>query len=200
MDIATPSDEFKKISYNDSDFDNLVDHLKGEIDKQTHHLCLFLGLYKPNKKSAVKKLASTLDREVKFVDTSELVKHIESETKSNLDAFFDGLEQSDLILYFKNGDKLCGAYTGNSHSRVKYATPEERHFIKKVKAFNGLVVVDIEEYTDADKTLRRAAHSIVSFTLPESTLKRFMFHLKNYTLHGCELKTKRPEAYMDTAS
>jgi len=199
MDIATPSDTFKKVSFNDSSFDNLVDHLTTEIDKQAHHLCLFLGLYKPNKKKAVEKLATKLDRNVQYVDTSELVTRIESETIDNLNNFFAGLNQSDDILYFRNGDKLCGAYTGNSRSRIKYATPEERYFLKKVQAFNGLVIVDIEEFTDADKTLRRAAHSIVSFTLPDSTISRFFWHLKNYTFHGCELKTKRPESYMDTA-
>jgi hypothetical protein len=158
-----------------------------------------LGLYTPNKKKALEKLAKTLDRNVEFVDTSELVTRIESETIENLNNFFAGLHQSDDILYFQNGDKLCGAYTGNSHSRVKYATPEERHFLNKVKAFNGLVIMDIEEFTDADKTLRRAAQSIVSFTLPDSIISRFFWHLKNYSLHGVELKTKRPESYMDTA-
>lgn len=199
MDIATPSDKFKNISYNSSAFKELVSHLTDEIDKQVHHLCLFLGLYKPNKKAAVNQLATKLNREVVFVDTSELVVRNESETIKNIDAFFEDLHQSDVILYFKNGHKLCGVYTGNSHSKVKYATPEERHFLRKVKAFNGLVILDVEEFNDADKTMRRAAASIVSFTLPDSTVKRFLWHLKNYTLHGCELKTKRPEAYEQTA-
>lgn len=198
MDIDTPSDKFKNISYDSSDFNELVSHLTEEIDKQTHHLCLFLGLYEPHKKEALDTLASKLDREVKTVDTDELVSRVESETFENIDNFFEGFDQSNVILYFKNANKLCGVYTGNSHSRVKYATPEERHFLKKVKAFNGLVILDIEEFSDADKTMRRAAKSVVSFTLPDSTLKRFFWHLKNYTLHGCELKTKRPEAYLDT--
>lgn len=199
MDIETPSDKFKDLSYNSSAFENLVGHLSEEIDKKVHHLCLFLGLYKPNKKAAVNKLATKLNREVEFVDTSELVVRNESETIKNIEAFFAGRNESDVILFFKNGHTLCGVYTGNSHSRVKYATPEERHFLRKVKEFNGLVILDIEEFSDADKTMRRAAGSIVSFTLPDSILKRFWWHLKNYTLHGCELKTKRPEAYEQTA-
>jgi hypothetical protein len=199
MDIETPSNKFKDISYNSAAFDELVSHLSQEIDKQEHHLCLFLGLYKPNKKTAVKKLASTLDREVEFVDTSELVVRNETETIENIEAFFAQQKQSDVILYFENGHTLCGVYTGNSHSKVKYATPEERHFLRKVKEFNGLVILDIEEFSDADKTMRRAAESTVSFTLPDSIIKRFWWHLKNYTLHGCELKTKRPEAYEQTA-
>ncbi|WP_138429788.1 hypothetical protein [Fodinibius saliphilus] len=197
MDIETPADEFKDVSYNDSSFDELKKHLVSEIDNKHHHLCLFLGTYKPNKEIALEDLASTLDREVKFIDTSELVGRVESETFEQLDHFFKGLEESDEILYFDNGDKLCGVYTGNTHSRVKYATPEERHFLKKVKAFEGLVIVDIPEYIDADKTLRRAAQSIVSFELPKSTFKRFMWHLKNYSFNGNDLKTKRPKADLE---
>lgn len=196
MDIKTP-ESFKRISYNDASFSELENYLKQAANKQHHHLCLFLGLYKPNKKQAIEKLSSSLNKEVSTINTQELVSKIESETFKNLDQFFDDMHQSDDILYFKNGDKLCGAYSGYSASRVKYATPQERYFLKKVKAFKGLVILDIDEFTDADKTLRRAAHSIVSFTLPDSKLKRFFWHLKNYSVHGVELKTKRPDAYSE---
>lgn len=197
MDIETPSDRFKNISYKNSAFGELVSHLTKEIDSPGHHLCLFLGVYTPNKQEALDKMSSELKREIRIVDTDDLVTRIESETFANIENFFEGLDESNVILYFKNANKLCGVYTGNSHSRVKYATPEERLFLKKVQDFNGLVIVDIEEYIDADKTLRRAAQSIVSFPLPDSKIKRFFWHLRNYTLHGCELKTKRPEAYLD---
>ena len=195
MDIQTPDNEFKNVNYGDDSFNKLREELERTADLNEHHLSLFLGVYKPNKKKALETIAHHLDREVEIVHTEKLVSKIKSETFDNLDAFFDDVHQSNVILYFKNGDKLCGAYTGNSHSRIKYATPQERYFMKKVKSFNGMVVVDIEEYTDADKTLRRAAQSIVSFNLPDSVFQRFMWHLKNYTTHGFELKTKRPEAY-----
>ena len=195
MDIQTPDNEFKNVNYGDDSFNKLREELERTADLKEHHLSLFLGVYKPNKQKALETIANQLDRDVEVIHTEKLVSKIESETFDNLDALFDEVHQSDAILYFKNGDKLCGAYTGNSHSRIKYATPQERYFMKKVKSFNGLVVVDIEEYTDADKTLRRAAQSIVSFNLPDSVFQRFMWHLKNYSTHGFELKTKRPEAY-----
>lgn len=198
MDIKTPENKFQNISYGDNDYKQLVDHLSSAINEDTHHLSLFLGLYDPNKEEALKELEQKLNRSVKVIDTSELASRIESETYEKLDQFFDEVHQSDDILYFKNGDKLCGVYSSNSHSRVKYATPQERYFLKKVKDFQGLVIVDIEEFTDADKTLRRAAGSVISFTLPDSKLKRFMWHLKNYSFHGFELKTKRPDAYRET--
>ncbi|HKK44677.1 MAG TPA: hypothetical protein VJ964_04100 [Balneolaceae bacterium] len=198
MDIETPDAEFKDVSFNDSSFKKLLDHLVREKDTHKHHLCLFLGLYEPNKKLALNQLASKLGRKITTIDTEKIVSKIESETFENLDDIFDDLHHSKDIIYFKNGDKLCGTYTGYSHSRVKYATPQERYFMNKVKDFEGLVVVDISEFTDADKTLRRAAQSIVTFTLPNSIFKRFFWHLKHYSFNGYDLKTNRPEAYGET--
>lgn len=198
MDIKTPENKFQNISYGDSNYSELIEHLVTDIGKDKHHLSLFLGLYEPNKQKALEEFEEKFNRKVKVVDTSELASRVESETFEKLDQFFDNMDQSDDILYFKNGDKLCGVYSSYSHSMVKYATPQERYFLKKVKAFNGLVIVDIDEFSDADKTLRRAAHSVISFTLPDSKLKRFFWHLKNYSLHGYDLKTKRPDAYGET--
>lgn len=195
MDIKTPENKFQDVSYGEQQYDELLQHLVEDVTKDRHHLSLFLGIYAPNKQKALKQLENKLDKKVTIVDTTELASRIESETFEKLDTFFADMHESDDIIYLKNGDKLFGVYTSNSHSRVKYATPQERYFLKKVKEFNGLVIVDIEEFSDADKTLRRAAHSIVSFTLPKSKFKRALWHLKNFSPHGFELKTTRPEAY-----
>lgn len=199
MDIQTPENKFKKVSYNDSSFREWEDYLTEEIDRKVHHLCLFLGAYEPNKKQALKRLSSKFNREVQVIDADDLVSKIESETYKRLDKLFSSLNRFDDIIYLKNGDKLCGSYTGFTHSQVKYATPQERYFLKKVKAFKGLVIVDIDEFTNADTTLRRAAKSIVSFPLPDSILKRFIWHLKNYSFNGYDLRSKRPEVYGEGA-
>lgn len=198
MDIKTPDNKFQDVSYGGDRYRELVDHLVTDVEKDRHHLSLFLGIYEPDKQKALNELEEKLNRKVKVVDTSELASRIESETFEKLDHFFDDIHESDDILYFKNGEKLCGVYTSYSHSLVKYATPQERYFLKKVKEFSGLVIVDIEEFSDADKTLRRAAHSIVTFPLPKSKLKRAWWHIRNFSPHGFELKTTRPEAYGKT--
>ncbi|MDZ7715015.1 MAG: hypothetical protein U5J95_02265 [Balneolaceae bacterium] len=179
------------LSYSSDSISSIADIVKQE----NNHLCLFLGLYTPNKKEALQKLASALKLPAEHIDLNDYVVKSEQETIENLNTLFDTHNSEEVILYFEHGDKLCGAYTGFSHSRVKYASPQERHFLRLVENFNGLVVVDISEYTAADKTIRRAAQSIIRFDLPDSKLKRFIWHLKNYTLHGFELKTKRPDSY-----
>jgi|SRR5699024_1971972 len=197
MEVQTADNKFQQIIYGDSLYEELKKHLSQNADKPQHHLSLFLGIYLPDKKKAVQEIADQLNHDVKIIDTENYVTKIESETFQGLDELFSNLQHEDTILYFKNGSKLCGSYTGNSLSRVKYATPQERYFIDKIQDFNGLIIVDIEEYTDADKSLRRAAQSIVSFNLPDSKLSRFMWHLKNFSPNGNDLKTSRPEAYSE---
>lgn len=198
MDIETPEDTYKNITFQGPGFGELADHLSGLAENE-HHLSLFLGVYEPDKKRALEKLRQATGKSVETVDFEELVSRNEEDTYEALDRLFERHRDSAPILYFRNGDQLCGVYTGFTHSRVKYASPQERYFLQKVKEYRGLVVVDISEFTAADKSIRRAAGSIVRFTLPGSPLKRFMWHLKNYTLHGFELRSKRPEAYADTA-
>lgn len=193
--MTSTEDTSQDLTFNEKSIGHLQETLKEAAEKKSHHLCLFLGVYIPDKKQALEKVSDATGLDVATVDFNDLVHKSEKETFQKLDDFFDKHLSSESILYFKNGDKLCGAYTGFTHSRVKYATPHERYFLNKVRGFEGIVIVDITEYTAADKTLRRAAASIISFPLPASTMQRFFWHLKNYTLHGFELRSKRPEAY-----
>lgn len=195
MNIASTDKEQVDIAFTDDTFDSFIDRLSEESDNNFHHLCLFLGLYTPNKTKALQEISKQTELSVQQFDLSNFIVKSEEESRKNLDTLFNKYSSSDVLLHFANGDKLCGAYTGFSHSRVKYASPQERHFLKRVKDFKGLVIVDISEYTAADKTIRRAAQSIIRFDLPNSIFQRFMWHLKNYTLHGFQLKTKRPDSY-----
>ncbi len=195
MDIKTPEDKLKNLTVSDDAFDEFVETLAKKSQESTHHLSLFLGVFLPDKKEALKKITKSTGLSVHTIDFNDIVSRSEEETSQNLDEVFEKFQSSNSILYFRNGDKLCGAYTGFTHSRVKYATPQERYFLKKVQEYEGIVIVDITEYTAADKTLRRAAGSVISFPLPDSMIKRFFWHLKNYTFHGFELRSKRPEAY-----
>lgn len=195
MNIKTTRKETLDITYRSGKFETFIQELSDDARHSEHHLSLFLGLYHPNKEKALKKISQTTELSIQRLDFNDFVTKSETETVRNLDTVFKRYKSSGSLLYFQNGDKLCGAYTGFSHSRVKYASPQERHFLKRVQDFEGLVIVDISEYSAADKTIRRAAQSIIRFDLPDSKIQRFMWHLKNYTLHGFELKTKRPDSY-----
>lgn len=195
MEIKSTTEDTFDLSYKDDTFEDLLDDFKNNANQPHHHLSLFLGLYRPNKKKALQKISEATGLKIKSLDLNDYISKSVSETKENLNRVFNKYSNENSVLYFDNGDKLCGVYTGFSHSHVKYASPQERYFLKLVQDFEGIVIVNISEYTAADKTIRRAAQSIVRFDLPKSKLQRFMWHLKNYTLHGFELKSKRPDSY-----
>ncbi len=199
MDIDTQENKHKDARFSDPSYKSLLERFEESAESNDYHMCLFLGVYTPHKEQALQEIASATGREIREVDFNSAVVKSEKETYANLDELFQNLEEEDTLLYFKNGDKLCGAYTGFTHSRIKYASPQERYFLNKIKESRAIAIIDITEYTAADKTLRRAAHSIVRFPLPASPIKRFLWHLKNYSFHGFELRTKRPEAYDNPA-
>ena len=185
------------MKYNAPEYEKMIQQLKS-IEQP--HLMLFIGLYSPDKKQALSDLSTALDLKVTRLDFNDIVSKIETETFEKIDRLYDQIEDSGNILYFENGDKLCGAYTGFSHSKVKYATPQERYFLEKFGEYPGLVIIDITETDSADKTIRRAAATIVDFPLPKSPVRRMLWHLKNYSMHGYDIKTKRPERYTESAS
>ncbi|MDZ7693663.1 MAG: hypothetical protein U5K69_21515 [Balneolaceae bacterium] len=197
MEIKRTEKKFAGINFNDSEYKNFVQSLSS-VDKP--YLALFIGLYENNKKKALKEIKKSTGQEVRTFDFNDIVSKNETETYQALDELFEEVSTSDDILFFQNGDKLCGAYTGFSHSKVKYATPQERYFLEKIQEYGGLVFIDITEYDSADETILRASQSIIKFPLPNSKFQRFWWHLKHYSLHGFQLKTKRPKEYMDTST
>lgn len=200
MDIKTPEKKFSNIIFGESSFNELRDYMKSTADDESFHLSLFLGYYDPDKKEAAKRIADDTGKSIEWIDFNDIVSKSETDTFVNLDRLFDRYNRNDSILYFTNGSKLCGSYTGFTHSKVKYATPQERHFLKKVQDYKGIVLIEITDYTDADQTIRRAAQSVVTFPPPNSPFRRFIWNLKNFSLHGYDIKTQRPEAYGKSTS
>src|SRR5699024_7199653 len=96
------------------------------------------------------------------------------------------------MIYMSNGANLCGAFTGFSLSKVKYATPQEKYFLKKIEANNAFVVIDFETIDGVDTTLNRASHAIITFPPPVSGLKGFFARLKQIRINGFDLNSDRP--------
>lgn len=197
MNIETPDQKLVNIKYGDESFQSYLDHIKNEPGDNCH-LSLFVGLFEPDKKRALKKVRNHTGITVEHINFEDLVSKIEEETFKNLDELFEKYGETDSILYFEQGDKLCGAYTGFTHSKVKYATPQERYFLNKIQNFDGIIIIEISENDNADLTLRRVAQSIVLFPVPKSPFRKLIWSLKHYSLHGYDIRTKRPEEHTDT--
>lgn len=196
MDIKSSEQSFQNVTYQDDSYRELLSHLAQSTGEEPYHLCLFIGRYEKTKRKALQQIAEQAGREILEVDANEVVSKIESDTYEKLDKLFDKFSSDDTLLYLKNGTRLCGAYTGYSQSSVKYATPQERYFLKKVQQKGGLYIIDIAMNTDADATIKRAAQSIIDFPGPQKGLKKLLWKLRQIvTVHGYQIKTERPEHY-----
>ena len=191
----TEQNTIQKISYRSEEYNNVISATsdRGTNDQK---MILFLGPYLPHKNKALNDIKKNSALNIELVETSEYVSSSFHETKKNLDDLFLDADGNQLF-YFLNGDKLCGVYTGFTQSKVKYATPQERYFFEKIKQFQGVVIIDIANVDAADESLLRKSDVNISFPMPKSLFSRFLFGLKNYSFHGYNFRTKRPEKYTE---
>jgi hypothetical protein len=199
MDIKSAEQSFQNVTFGEDSFEDLLNHLKTLPNEESYHLSLFIGKRQQQKEDALKQMAEAAGRDIHEMDANEIISRAETGTIANLDYAFKKYDAENTILYLKNGSRLCGVYTGYTNSKVKYATPQERYFLKKIQETNGVFVIDIETTTDADTTIRRAAQSIVDFPPSQSMLKKLLRKLKGVSVHGYQIKTKRPGHYSNTS-
>jgi hypothetical protein len=148
-------------------------------------------------KKALQQIAENSGKEIYSVDANDLIIQKESECKENIDELFDEFDPEKYLLHLKNGSRFSGVYIGHTLSRVKYATPQERYFLKKMQQKGGFYVIEIDASDDAVSTLKRAAQSIINFPAPKSGLKKMLWNLKQVSLHGSHLKNDRPKKYFN---
>lgn len=96
----------------------------------------------------------------------------ESETYKKLDQLFDRLSSIRSLIIFNNAEQLCGVYVGHTYSVVKYATPQEKYFIKKLKELNCSCIIEFENENHLDKAIERVADAIVRFRVPSSIIEK----------------------------
>jgi hypothetical protein len=195
MDIKTARQSFHDVTYGDAFYKRLLSHLEDFLNQKTYHLCLLIGEAKKAKKRALTQVAEKSGLELLSVDANDIIIQNEEECKQNIDSLFENFNPEKQLLHVKNGSRFSGVYIGNTLSKVKYATPQERYFLKKVKENGGLFVIEIDETDDAERTIRRAAQSIVNFPPPRSGLKKMIWNLKQVSLQGSHLKNDRPKKY-----
>jgi hypothetical protein len=195
MDIKSTQKSFQHVVFGKDDYEELLTHFQQNNFADTYHICLLIGEAKSAKKRALKKIAEKSGLEILSVDANDIIIQNESECKQNIDNLLGNFNPEKQLLHLKNGSRFSGVYVGNTLSKVKYATPQERYFLEKVKGNSGLFVIEIDEPDDAERTIRRTAQSIVSFPPPKSGLKKMIWNLKQVSLQGSHLKNDRPKKY-----
>ncbi|MEX2602493.1 MAG: hypothetical protein WD355_12635 [Balneolaceae bacterium] len=178
-----------RIQQNEPAARDLVDKIKNVNLTSSYYLLLLTGPWVNGKRSYLESIAAARGESVTEIDMHDVVTLHEEETYKKIDELFDSLGDDERILYFKNGDRLCGTYTGYTYSSTRYATPQERYLIKKILKLQKIVIIDIVDEDNVDKTLERHSQAIVRFDHSGSLFRRFLGGL---SVHGHNITSKRP--------
>jgi hypothetical protein len=191
--------DYKKIlqgvelsDFADDDIKNYISRLSKINVDSTYYLLLLVGPYQKGKKIFLSQLSDELNEKISHIDLGNVVSIDESETIKNIDSLFSNLTEKRKILFFSNADRLCGAYIGYTYSSKRYATPQERYLLAKLKEIEKVIIFDIQDPYNADATMRRYAHHAVIFDRPKSLFSKLTWKLGSVTFHGHEFETERP--------
>lgn len=198
MEHKTLNQSAPQFDYKSEEFDHFISTIENQSAEQSYFLVLLAGSSQEKKKQALDLINEEVEREVYHVDANVLFNANEKATVHRIDELFETYDAGQSILYIDNGANLCGAFTGYSLSKVKYATPQERYLIKKIKENNAFVVIDFETLDGADITLIRASRAVITFPVPTSGLQGFLTKLGQIKLNGFDLNSKRPVPSQNT--
>jgi len=184
--------ENKVFEYNSADYRDFI-RLFGSSDKpKAHALYLFAGVNDTNRKCAIDEVCREVLSEPVDKSLADIISKDEGETRANIDALISEVNPNAEVLILRDGEQLCGVYTGYTYSVVKYATPQERYFLKKIKDLPLPVIVEFRNEDHLDETIEREADAIVKFNPPQSFFDRIFWRLSQIHVNGSILPSNRP--------
>lgn len=186
------SSRLEKISHRDKKISAIIEELNSTNQDSSYYLLIMVGPYKAGKKDLFSKIEKTVGG-FHEIDLRDIIKLNEEESFKNIDDTFKYIGETEKNLLLKHGDALAGEYTGFTYSSTRYATPQEKYLLKKIKSSGKLVLIDMEEPENIDKTLERTAQKAIIFDKPGSTVGRFFWKLKQIHVHGHTFANERPQ-------
>ena len=185
------SNGIETFSFSDKRTTSLLSDLDELNLESSHYLLLLVGIYEAGKKNILTKLQKKRGT-FKEIDIREMISMNEQESYKKIDRVFDSIGENDKNILFRNGDALAGEYTGFTYSSVRYATPQEKYLLKKIRHTERFYVIDMKEYENIDKTLQRYAQVAILFDKPNSFLGGLFWKLRQIKVNGHTFANKRP--------
>ncbi|MEQ8525614.1 hypothetical protein [Gracilimonas sp.] len=161
-------------------------------DSSKHTLIVYAGPFTTNRKASIDELKREVIGEAVVIDLAEVVTPYEEESYANIDECLSSIDDKAPLVIFKNAEQLNGVYTGFSGSVVKYASPQEKYFLKNVNKIKAPVVLEFKEFDQLDRMVVRKADSVVLFKAPSSLIERLAWKVQNVHVHGSNFLSPRP--------
>lgn len=177
--------------YNSSDYKQFLRTFRN-LDDNQHMLIVIAGDFTTDRKISIDEMKREVMGEAVEIDLSDIITPYEEESYERLNEVIEGISTDAPLVIFRNAELLNGEYTGFTSSIVRYATPQEKHFLKQVKTINAPVVVELKNQDHLDTTMRRLADIVVLCKAPSSFIEKLAWKIQNIHVHGSRFLSPRP--------
>lgn len=177
--------------HNKQDVNRIIDKISNINIKGTCYLLVLAGKYQKGKHNLLNEISSRFG-EMNSVDMREIISTNEEETYQKIDKLFNSIPKEDKYIYLENCDVLSGEYTGFTYSTNRYATPQEKYLLNKIKSSEKVVLMDIMDMANVHHTLRRFAQEIISFESPTGLFGKLLWKVQQIRIQGHTFENKRP--------
>ena len=123
---------------------------------------LFTGDSGTGKTKAAQFITQELSLDLIKINLSGVVSKYIGETEKNLEHIFATAEHSNSILFLDEGDALFGKRTKVSDPTDRYAITEINYLLQKMKEYDGIVILAINQSQNIDNGFLRR----IRFTVP----------------------------------
>ena len=162
------------------------------LGESKHTLIVYAGPFTINREASLDELKREVIGEPVVIDLAEIVTPYEEESYANIDECISSIDEKAPLVIFKNAEQLNGVYTGFTSSVVKYASPQEKYFLKNVSKIKAPVVLEFKEFDQLDRMVTRKADDVVLFKAPSSLIEKLAWKVQNVHVHGSHFLSPRP--------
>jgi phage tail sheath protein FI len=127
------------------------------------NLVLFAGPRGSGQLRTAKKLARDQDQTLKRVRPKAVLAQYIGETEKNLDRLFDQATKEGWVLFFDEADALFGKRSDVEDSHDRFANIEVSYLLRRIKRFDGTVIVSMPSIDKTPKKLHRRCKRCLEF-------------------------------------
>jgi len=174
------------LKHSDKEASSFIQHLPNLDLSDGYYFTLLTGENRSAKKDFLKKVKKKAGGQLSIIDLTDIISTELEDTSKKIDRAFESIDSYKFI-WLQNGDQLGGVYTGFSASVRRYATPQERYLLEKIRDSGKIFFLDLDDIHTVNNTMKRHAQTLITFEQPSS----FLGKLKQITLHGSSFASKR---------
>lgn len=181
----------KAIEFDSTEYQQFLKDYRN-LDDNEHRLIVYAGAFDQNRNYSVEELKRETVGDIAELDLAEIITPYESESYEKIDTAIEAIDMNKSLVIFRNAQHLCGVYTGFTYSVEKYATPQEKYFLDKIRTLPCPVVIVFNHEDQLDRTIIRRADHLVLFKEPTSFFERIAWKIKQVRINGSNLSSPRP--------